>query len=108
MNEKQKIKAYANWRLFSDVKPFEVVKIISDKTVEVRAMNIELVRPAAALGVGGFSACYNNSSQEWKITSNPDAPIIRLRWSETKQRWQYADTCFVMSDEPYYFYDYNF
>lgn len=100
---------YANHYGYSDVNPFEIVRRISDKTIEVREMKAER-DPSAKLEFipGGFSAiCTNDHDQKWFITSDPDAPVIRIRFG--KQGWKDKHgRRFGLSDEPVKFYDHNF
>jgi hypothetical protein len=100
---------YANQFGYSDIEPFEVVRVISEKTIEVREMDAE--RDASVkldFHVGGFSAhCSNQHDQRWVITSNPTNPVVRIRLG--KQGWKSADgRRFKLDDAPCKFYDYNF
>lgn len=106
----QAIKKYANQYGWSDVYPYEVVRTISDITVEVRPMKSTQTKFPQQFHVGGFSAhCSDQHSQEWKCESIPDAAIIRIRWSRAKKKWFSAGgQKFIMEDKPSKFYDYNF
>lgn len=104
MKNKFEIKKFCNRHLFSDVDPFEVIRVVSEKCVEIRAMNAECVKPAELLGVGGFCANFDNFSQKWNCTSNENNPIERIRLG--KRGW--GSGMFRMSDKPVRFYDYNF
>lgn len=100
---------FANHLGYSDVNPFEVVKVISDKTIEVREMNAERDESVnLEFHVGGFSAhCSNQSDQKWHITSDETAPVIRIRLG--KHGWKDAHgRRFNVSHKPTKFYDYNF
>jgi hypothetical protein len=100
-----KIRKFANLRIGSDMRPFEVVRVISDKTVEIRQMNHEAIRLPKEFHVGGFSAhCSDNYNQEYSYSSNLDAPVQRIRLSS--RGWGKGQ--YYMSDKPVYFYDYNF
>ena len=57
---------FANHIGYSDVNPFEVVKVISDKTIEIRAMDAERDDSVKLDFIpGGFSAhCANQSEQK--------------------------------------------
>jgi hypothetical protein len=101
---------YANHFGYTDVNPFEVVRVISDKTIEVREMKAELDPSYKPEFIpGGFSVhCTNNGNQKWIITSDEAAPVIRLRLSKN-HGWQAADgRKFGLSDTPTKHYDYNF
>jgi len=100
---------YANQFGYSDVEPFEVVRVISEKTIEVREMDAERDNSVKLdFHVGGFSAhCSNQRDQKWVITSNPTNPVVRIRFG--KQGWKSADgRRFKLADAPRKFYDYNF
>jgi len=100
---------YANQFGYSDVEPFEVVRVISEKTIEVREMDSERDDSVKLdFHVGGFSAhCSNQRDQKWVITSNPANPVVRIRLG--KQGWKSSDgRRFKLADAPFKFYDYNF
>ena len=100
---------FANHHGYSDIDPFEVVKVISDKTIEIREMVAERDESVELeFHVGGFSAhCSNQRDQKWHIKSDDTAPVIRIRWG--KQGWKDAHgRRFNLSHKPSKFYDYNF
>jgi hypothetical protein len=104
------MKQYANYHGYSDAYPYEVVKVVSDKTVEVRAMDSELDpnwKPETIPG-GYAGHTVNNFSQEWIITSNPEHPVIRIRKHKNGQWYSKHKQRFVFSDVPVRHYDYNF
>ena len=100
---------YANHFGYSDINPFEVVRQISDKTLEVRAMNAERdesFKPDFVPG-GFFGTVTNQHDQKWIITSNSDNAVVRIRLG--KQGWKDRNgRRFGLSDVPVKFYDYNF
>jgi hypothetical protein len=100
---KTKIRKYCNRKIGSDVKPYEVVRVISKRKVAIREMEATLINAPSSV-VGGFLAHYENDEQKWEIKSKPDnkEEIITL----VKAGWGYGQ--FRMSDKPSYFYDYNF
>lgn len=103
------MKAYANHYGYSDVNPYEVVRIVSEKTIEVRAMDCEKDPTwEPEWHVGGFSGyCSNQQTQRWTMTSNPENKVLRIRLG--KHGWKSADgRKFDLSDKPVRFYDYNF
>jgi hypothetical protein len=100
---------YANHIGYSDINPFEVVRVISDKTLEIRAMDAERDESVKLdWVVGGFSGiCLNQRDQNWFITSNEQNRVTRIRLG--KQGWKDAHgRKYQLSDEPVKFYDYNF
>jgi hypothetical protein len=100
---------YANHYGYSDVTPYEVVRVVSDKTLMVREMDSERDESVELKWLpGGFAGhCVNQHDQKWRITSNPDNRVIRIRLTKTGWRDKYGAK-FVLSDEPCRFYDYNF
>lgn len=101
---------YANHYGYSDVNPYEVVRRVSDKTLEVREMKAERdpsYRPEFV--PGGFSAvCVNQQDQRWIIISNPDAGITRIRLRRDGTWRRACGELFKLSDKPVKYYDYNF
>lgn len=102
-------KNFANLLGYSDVQPFEVVRRVSEKIVEVRPMKAErdpTWKPEFVKG--GFAAhCTNQSEQRWIITPDEDAYTIRLH--KRKDGYFYhKGTRFSLEEKPRRFYDYNF
>jgi hypothetical protein len=100
---------FANHIGYSDINPYEVVRVVSDKTLEVREM--DAVRDESVkleFHVGGFSAhCSNQRNQKWFINSNKSNPVVRIRLG--KNGWKDAHgRRYALSDDPVKFYDYNF
>jgi hypothetical protein len=100
---------YANQYGYSDVYPFEVVKVISDKTIEIREMDAERDESVKLECVaGGFAGhCVNQRDQKWFISSNPENSIIRLRLGKLGWKDKHGRR-FKLSDKPIKFHDYNF
>lgn len=100
---------YANHIGYSDVNPFEIIRKISDKTVEIRAMNAERDpnwKPDFVAG-GFCGTVVNQRDQRWIISSCADAPVVRIRLG--RHGWKDANgRRFQLSNEPVKFYDYNF
>jgi hypothetical protein len=100
---------YANHYGYSDVNPYEIVRRISDKTLEVREMKAER-DPSWKPEVvpGGFSFVFlNQNSQKWIITSDESSKPVRIRLG--KHGWKDSrGNRYALSDKPHKFYDYNF
>lgn len=100
---------YANRIGYSDVEPFEVVRVVSPKIIEVRAMKATL-DPSwkPEMHPGGFVAhCSNQHEQRWDIVSDETRPTLRLFLR--KDGYFYgAGSRFKLEDAPRKFYDYNF
>jgi hypothetical protein len=99
---------FANMVGYSDVEPFEIVRRISDKTIEIREMDAERDESVKMEFIpGGFSAhCSNQHDQKWFIKSNPSNPVIRIRLG--KKGWMGKRGRYVLDSKPIKFYDYNF
>lgn len=100
---------FANHFGYSDINPYEIVRVVSDKTLEIREMKAERDQSVKLEFVpGGFSAiCVNDSEQKWHISSDEAAPVTRIRLG--KRGWKDAHgRRFGLNDEPVKYYDYNF
>lgn len=88
---------YANQILYTDVYPYEIVKQVSDKTMDIREMNAELKLPE----ISPFEQKYN-------FSSNEDGETIRIRkhkdgvWRDKNGRR------YKIGNEPRKYYDYGF
>jgi hypothetical protein len=99
---------YASEHLYSDVRAYEIVKVISDKTLELRPLlatyNIAHLEQVA----GGFcSHVVNQRDQKVTFKSDPSAPVIRIRKNKYGN-WARKGTRFTLRTEPYAFRDFNF
>ena len=106
---KPKVGLYANFVGWSDQEPYEIVKVISKKTIEIRAMDTSDNKTKMKFVPGGFSAhCTNIYDQEYDYFSNGDNPIIRIRLHKDGD-WKSAEGIrHSISEQPVKFYDYNF
>ena len=101
---------YANQIGWSDIDPYEVVKVISDKTIEVRAMLVEK-DPTWKPDIipGGFAGhCINQHEQKWNIKSDESKKTFRIRLHKNGQWKSKFGSRFMLQDTPVKFYDYNF
>lgn len=104
---------FANRFGYSNINPFEVVKKVSDRCLEVRAMTAVETEEgknalAASFQPGGFVGHFENHAQRWDITSNPEAPVIRIRLHKDGHWYSSWKSRFVLAEKPVKFYDYNF
>ena len=101
---------FANRFGYSDVEPYEIVRRVSDKTIEIRAMKTER-DPSWQMDFrpGGFcGTVVNQREQRWFITSNPEARVFRIRL-HADGKWHCANgNRYGLSSKPDKFYDYNF
>lgn len=100
---------YANHLGYSDVTPYEVIRIVSDKTIEIREMDAKRDESVKLEWiVGGFAGhCVNQRDQEWFISSDESAPVIRIRLGKRGWKDKFGRR-YELGDEPVKFYDYNF
>jgi hypothetical protein len=102
---------YANYIGYSDVQPYEVVRVVSEKTIDIRPMSVDRDpnwKPEIIAG-GFMGHCTNQDKQTWIITSDEEAETVRIRYSTKRGCFQdkYGRR-FKLADEPRYYYDYNF
>ena len=101
---------FANNIMHSDVEPYEIVKVVSAKTLEIRRMQSVRSNPENNLGFvpGGFVGHWAlQHEQKWTITPCTEAQVIRIRLG--KNGWK--DSCglkFQLSDTATKFHDYNY
>ena len=99
---------YANHIGWTDVNPYEIVKVISNKTIEIREMKSEKLPWKAEWVEGGFAGhCTNQRDQKWDIISDDDIPVIRARLRKDGY-YHSAHGKHLLGEEPRKFYDYNF
>ena len=100
--------SHANNNGWSDVHPFEIVRVVSPKTIEVRMMDSEELPWDKDFHSGGFLGhTSNQSDQKWKITSNSSNPVMKARLR--KDGYFHSDHGrHSLANEPRKFYDYNF
>ena len=106
-------KNYANRIMFSDIRPYEVVRVLSENRIEVREMNAvetEASRKARSntFHEGGFLGNCDDSNQEWDITSNPNNTITTIRRHKDGKWYCSGGSKYILSDTPKKFYDFNF
>ena len=101
---------YANHMGWSDVNPWEVTMIVSEKTIEVKEMTATKDDSVKLKWVaGGFAGhCVNQRDQKWFIESNPEGARKRIRRRKDGYWYDKYNNRFVLSFEPHKFYDYNF
>jgi hypothetical protein len=99
---------YANRIGYSDITPYEVVRQVSSRTVDIRAMHTAAAAWTRDVRVGGFFAhIANQHDQQWTITPDTDAPIIRIRLGARGWKDNNGDK-YVLDASPTKFYDFNF
>lgn len=101
---------YANRIDYTDVHPFEVVKVISEKTLEIRRMDAKLdPNWKPEIHPGGFVGnCSNQNDQKYTYSSVEDAPTIRIRKHSNGKWYDKNKSRYSLADAPRKFHDYNF
>jgi hypothetical protein len=102
--------AYANRIGYGDINPHEIVRVISNKCIEVRSMDAERDKSVELTwAAGGFAGhCVNQNEQKWVITSNDSYPVERVRLHKDGRWYGVGKQRFTLSDNPVKFYDFNF
>lgn len=83
----------ASGTYWTDISPYEVVHIISNKTIEIRELDVEII--------GG-----DYLDPEYKLISNDKNPIERARLG--KMGWKLADGKKIYIGHARYYYDPSF
>ena len=100
---------YANESGYSDMYPYEIVKVVSENTIEIRPMDTERDDSVELKWVsGGFAGhCVNQGQQKWFYKSNPDNPVKRIRRRKDGYFYNHCNRVYL-EQEPRKFHDYNF
>ena len=100
--------SYANNGGYSDITPYEIVRVISDKTIEIREMDCEKLPWKPDWHEGGFSGhLANQDEQKWDIKSNEENSIIKARLRKDGYFHSEVGKHYI-EKSPRKFYDYNF
>lgn len=99
---------YANLYGYSDITPFEIVRVVSDNTLEIRQMRADRGQWTPDYVLGGFvGRITNQRDQQWIILCDETAPVERIRRNRAGE-WRNARGQFRLDTQPRKFYDYNF
>ena len=99
---------FCNMHSWSDIYPFEIIRVVSDKTIEVREMAADLDHDFKPKIIpGGFNGhCVNQDKQTYNYRSCPDGQVLRVRLG--KKGWKSQMGRHALSTQPRKFFDYNF
>lgn len=108
---------YANQYFYTDIEPWEVIEIKTDRCLVVREMKAFIkVEAKKALQdsfvPGGFCGHFENDLQDWTYESDPNGQVAEIRLH--KDGFYYLPgysgkgTRFKLSNVPTKYYDYNF
>lgn len=105
---------YANYHGYTDVEPHEIVRRISDKTIEVRAMATKLLNgvksgepDALTFSAGGFFG-HTSGTQRYEFSSDPEARVFRIRLGKNGKWKDSGGGRYTLAAEPFKFHDFNF
>lgn len=99
---------YANLHMYTDIQPYEIVRLVSVKTMHVRPMIAMQGEWKKKVAPGGFCGhVVNQDDQKWSIVSDPSADTIIIR-KQKDGSWKSKNGRHVLSCNPRKFYDYNF
>lgn len=109
------MKKYATYLGYTDREAYEVIRVVSENTLVVRELDAVLDPSYKPEFVpGGFSAvCTNDREQKWIFSSNENNRTYTIRRKKKqnlkdRELFGYKSLRFVLADEPYKYYDYNF
>lgn len=101
---------HANHYSYSDITPYEIIKKVSAKTIDVRRMKATMINmDEMKFHTGGFSAnCSNQNDQKYTFESDENEIVERLRLNKDGV-WcsKYGDK-HRLNIKPIRFYDFNF
>lgn len=101
---------YANRIVGSDIHPYEVTQIVSDKTMVIKPMKSKLdPKYKMALDPGGFLGRVTNvKDQQWLMSFDVDAPTHRIRMRKNGQWYDSGGHIYIIEDKPRRYEDFNF
>ena len=102
---------HANNNGYSDTHPFEIVRVVSDKTIELRSMTAERAADwKPKIVAGGYAGhCTNNGNQSkaWVIKSDPEGYTVRARLQKDGS-WRSSHGRHSLHTAAIKHHDYNF
>lgn len=100
---------YANEIMYSDVEPWEIIEVVSERKIIIRDMQCEQTETIPCQ-VGGFAGHFENYAQKWEIVSNPNGRTRTITRRKNGQ-WKLMGNNYIkysLDTSPCKFYDYNF
>lgn len=94
---KEKKTQYFSQKLYTDITPYELVRVVTDKTVEIRELDHKVIWRDQ-----------NDEGQIGEYKSNPSKPIIRIRAKKRGYGWSRGGAVFYPVGSPFGYYDYKF
>ena len=95
---------------YTDVYAYEIIKVISDKTIEIRKMATKHDIGHLKQISGGYCGhVVNQRNQKVSYESDFNAPVVRIkRKKNNPEAWTSNGHRFGLTEAPYAFHDYNF
>lgn len=98
--------SYNDDDVLTQADPYEVVRLISDKTMEIRSMWIS--RDASKLVLPECRSILKNwRGQSWDVRSDSDYSVTRIRKHKDGQWYSSLNYWFMFSDEPVCFFNFD-
>jgi hypothetical protein len=109
-------KIYMNRMCYTDIEPYEVVKINTVKNITIRPMKSVETQESKAARIasfipGGFCGHTDNSVQQWDITSDEtidEKDYITVRMHKDGRYYDAQGGVYIISKTPTRYYDFNF
>lgn len=101
---------HATEHMYSDKRAWEIVRVVSDKTIDIRRVNSDHhIGDCKQVSGGFFGHVVDQHNQKVTYTSNPDNEVIRIRRrKDSDSQWTHKGVRFTLQTEPYAFHDFNF
>ena len=100
---------YANHIGYSDVTPFEVVRFVNWKTLDIREMwAVEKPWMRQFMAGGFLGHVVNQEDQDWDIQPDPDSPVVRIRQHKDGKWYDRHGARYALAEKPVKFRDFNF
>ena len=100
---------FANHIGYSDVNPYEITRVVGEKTLEIREMESTEKEWKKDWQVGGFSGVLTNQhDQEWEIKTDESNSVFKIRLHSNGDWKDKHGRRYKLSVRPVKFHDYNF
>lgn len=100
---------FANQLGYTDINPFEVVRKVSERCMEIRAMDAEALPWERDFHIGGFFGHTSNQrDQKWSIKSCEANLVRRIRLHKDGRWYDSGKNRYRIDTKPVKFYDFNF
>jgi len=100
---------YANHIAYTDVHPFEVLRIVNSTTLEIRSMSaVEQPWERKFLAGGFLGHMENQKDQVWDIQPDKDGDVLRIRQHKDDKWYDRDGARYSLANQPRRFHDYNF